>query len=949
MNNLNCRGFCTLVAISIYATGLFAAASSYSDTTTIQSNTSWVDSTLNALTLEEKLGQLFIIQAQKELDNHLLGKIQSIQPGGILLKHLSLHSYITSINRLRRNPSIPLLEVSDQTVSLHNQFTDLPNLPSSATLSAIENTPLKEALQDQLLADVSTLGINCSFSPNIHFHQSNEQRYSKLNNEANPSTIFTRASNQVASLNERKVLSILQGLKWSYVYDESFPKQFSYLKHNGLSGILLDEQILATDHIADKGPEFLKKYLQEELHFEGLIIGTLSQKATFIDYYLAGADAFVVPIEEVDEVVQQLKFLVSQNIIDLERIEEKVRKILLVKADLELPTQELKALEREKITARLYPTPESHIENLYEKSGIVIPSSKHTLPMPTTYGISRHIIHVSNDRLGTLQRTAFEFVNSTPHLYRPKENGVVNPLAFDGKEKVYIIALDHIDLSAEKNKNFLQSIYHLAKDNEVTIINFGNPLNLKLFSADFTQVQLFERNKLTERLAIQLLYGSAKASGRMPVGISTQIPYAFSHTTNIHRLRRTTPEKIGMKSEELYRIDEIVDQAIRQRAIPGCQVLVAKAGQIIYSKSFGHHSYDRQHRVERSDVYDVASVTKAAATTLAMMKLKENGMATLNEKIGNQMSLPAYSSIRNITLNQLLIHKSGLQKNMPISPYLNMRNGTDCTTYFCNTQTEAHSQKITDQIYFNPQYQIDIWKAVNRLELPNKYRYRKFLYSDVNFYILQQFIEAQTGMGLDEYVNEQFYKPLGLRYCLFNPLNRFPKYMVAPTQDDQKWRNTLVQGTVHDETAALHSGIGGNAGLFSNAEDLAILFQMLLNGGSYGGKEYLRPNTVEHFTSAKHGNHRGLGFDKPLQTSTISRMASPSTYGHNGFTGTCVWVDPENELIYIFLANRIHPEVHNRALSKLGTRRKIHDAIYNAIDKDFSRKETILVNLSGGE
>ncbi len=939
------------MAISIYATtGLVAESSFLSDTTTTQLNTPWVDSTLNALTLDEKLSQLFIIQAQQELDNQLIEKIQDLQPAGILLKDLSLHSYITSINKLRRNPTIPLLEVSDQTVSLHNQFKDLPKLPTPATLSAINDTPLKEALQDQLLADITTLGINCSFAPNIHFHQSGEQAYSDLNNEANPSAIFRRASNQVAALNDRKTLSILQGLKWSFVYDESFPKQFSYLKHNGLSGILLDDQILNTDHLSEKGPEFLKNYLQDELHFEGLIIGKLSPKATFIDYYWAGADAFVVPIEEVDQVLKQLKQLVNQNIIDIKRIEEKVRKILLLKADLDLPNQQLASLDRDKVIARLYPTPESHIEKLYEKSGVIIPSQKHALPLPTTYGLNRHIIHVSHEKLSTLQRTAFEFVNSTPHLYRPKkENGIINPLAFEGKDKIYLIAIDHIDLSTEKNKIFLNSIYELAKENEVAIINFGNPLNLNLFSEDFTQVQLFEKNKKTERLAIQLLYGSAKASGSMPVGISTQIPYAFSHTTQINRLRRTTPEKVGMNSEELYRIDEIVDQAIRQRAIPGCQVLVAKAGHIVYSKSFGHHTYEMQHRVERSDVYDVASVTKAAATTLAMMKLQEDGMASIDEKIGNQMSLPAHSSLKNITLKQFLIHKSGLQKNMPISPYLNKRNGTDCTTYFCNTQTEAHSQKIADQIYFNPQYQMDIWKAVNRLDLPNKYRYRKFLYSDVNFYILQQFIEATTGMGLDEYVNEQFYKPLGLRYCLYNPLNRFPKYMIVPTQDDQKWRNTLVQGTVHDETAALHSGIGGNAGLFSNAEDLAILFQMLLNGGNYGGKEYLQSKTIKYFTTAKHGNHRGLGFDMPLQTSTISSNASASTFGHNGFTGTCVWVDPENQLIYIFLANRIHPEVHNRALSKLGVRRKIHDAIYNAIDRDFTREETILVNLSGRE
>ena len=404
-----------------------------------------------------------------------------------------------------------------------------------------------------------------------------------------------------------------------------------------------------------------------------------------------------------------------------------------------------------------------------------------------------------------------------------------------------------------------------------------------------------------------------------------------------------------MDTGTLYKIDEIVERAIQSRAMPGCQVLVAKKGSIVYSKGFGYHTYDKRQKVERSDIYDIASVTKVAATSIAMMRLVENKIVLLDKPLSTQMSLYSNSSLSPITVNNLLIHKSGLQKNMPIAKFLNNRKGTaGCASYFCNEKSLTHSSKIANNFYFNPSYQNDIWRAVNKLERPSKYKYRKFLYGDVNFYVLQKLIEDKTRMTLDQYMDEIFYKPLGLRYCLFNPLQRLPETMITPTQNDQKWRNTQLRGYVHDETAALNSGVAGNAGLFANSEDLAVLFQMLLNGGTYGGKQYLQAETINFFTNSGHGNHRGLGFDKRELAYTIARSASMASYGHNGFTGTCVWVDPEEELIYIFLSNRVYPDPSNGTMMKLKVRRKIHQVIYDAIQTP-GKEETLFVNLEGSE
>lgn len=920
-------------------------ASSLSIPPFLSTEDSWVDSTLVSLTLAEKLGQLFIIQSNSKNSTELNSLIQNSHPGGILLTGVSVHTYITNINKIRRNSTIPLLEVSDQVLSIHNQFSNLPNLPNPATLSAIDDKSLHQSLQNQLLKDLKALGINCSFSPNFHIHHPEDKKYAPLNNGIDINATLQATNSQIAALHKANILSIVQGIQLPPFSGEELPEQFKQFKSNGLSGVLFNERIFQTN-LAAKQPEFLKSLLQEKLDFEGLIIGQLSSQATFIDFYYAGADLFIATDQDLPLILKQVKYLVERGIISRKSIDEKVKRILLAKAGLGLKNTPPEPLDRTKIIGTLRATPNHFLEDLYKKSAVIIPAKAQILPLATTYGSSRHIVHVSKERMGTLQRTAFEYVNASPHLYRSKENGAINPLSFEGKEATYIIALDHLDLSASKNEHFLQSINELAKNNEVVLINYGNPFNLGLFSEDCTLLHFFENNTITEKLAIQILYGSAIAQGTMPIGVSARVHLGYQQKTNISRLKHVMPEEAGMKSEELYKIEDIVSHAIQQKAMPGCQVLIAKNGQIVYSKAFGHHTYEQQQRVEKSDIYDVASVTKVAATTLAMMKLYEDGLAGLDIALGEQMELPPYSRIKNIKLKELLIHKSGLQRNMPIAPYLRSKGKRkeDCQTIYCTNQTTTHSQKIADQLYFNPQYQVEIWKDVNRLE--RAYKHRKSLYGDVNFYLLQQFIEAQTATKLDEYVNDFFYQPLGLRYSLYNPLNRFPKSMIVPTEDDQKWRGELVKGTVHDETAALHSGIGGNAGLFSNAEDLAILFQMLLNEGTYGKKRYLQAETIELFTSATHGNHRGLGFDKPLHTSTISKSASSNTYGHNGFTGTCVWVDPDNQLVYIFLSNRIHPSKKNPTLYKLGIRRKIHDVIYQAIDKEHSQ-ETLLVNISG--
>ena len=352
---------------------------------------------------------------------------------------------------------------------------------------------------------------------------------------------------------------------------------------------------------------------------------------------------------------------------------------------------------------------------------------------------------------------------------------------------------------------------------------------------------------------------------------------------------------------------------------------------MVYSKSFGHHTYDKGRAVESNDLYDIASVTKIAATTLAVMKLTERNDLSINERLGSYTDFSSGASVNSIRLKNLLIHNSGLLPAMPISKYYNYRivPTEGCNDFYCTHQHDNFNVEISPSLYFRKDYQDSIWQIVERARIVRRGRYR---YSDLNFFLLQKAVEYVSHRSLDQYVDENFYAPIGLRRILYNPTKKFPLEHLVPTEKDNVWRKNLVHGYVHDPAAALMNGVGGNAGIFANAEDIAVLFQVLANDGVYGGVQYFDQNTIKEFTTSKYGNHRALGFDKPVKKKypTCSSQLPITGYGHNGFTGTCVWVDPDSDLVYVFLSNRIHPSANNKKIFVENVRSRIHDIAYDA-------------------
>ena len=466
-------------------------------------------------------------------------------------------------------------------------------------------------------------------------------------------------------------------------------------------------------------------------------------------------------------------------------------------------------------------------------------------------------------------------------------------------------------------------INQIQINREVIIAGFGNVSSLQtlnnlnnpvLWNPQFTS--------LAAEHSAQIIFGGEEALGRLNYQVSFKYPSGAGYSTQRTRLKYSNPEEIGISSSKLNKIDDIVFEAIRQHATPSAVVMVVKDGNVIFNRAYGSHTYDCENRTKVSDIYDLASVTKVAATTMAAMKLYEQQKLDLNAGLGTYLEDVRYSNKNNIPVRDVMLHQAGLV-NLDFFSYLKPEDHSVDSSSF-------YSVKVADGYYLRNNYYHDVmWQKMVNTPLPTRGQY---VYSDLSMYMMKEIIEHQTEMSLDKYVSKEFYSSLGMRTATFNPTRIFSKNQIVPTERDTYFRKTLLQGYVNDAGASLANGVSGHAGLFSSANDMAILNQMLLNGGTYGGVEYFKPETIKLFTSKQSDvSRRGLGFDRGNGTGYPSSNASPDSFGHTGYTGTCVWVDPDQKLVYIFLSNRVYPSASNK-LNSLRIRPRIQDAIYEAIE-----------------
>jgi beta-N-acetylhexosaminidase len=763
---------------------------------------------------------------------------------------------------------------------------------------------------------------------------------------------------------------------------ELFP--YKELIYNALSGIMTAHlQIPAIDS-RKRMPSSLSELiidslLRHEMGFKGLIFTDALNMKGIVNYYkpveaaeravLAGNDFLVMP-GDVPEVIEHISKMIKRGKIGQEEIDSRCRRILAAKYFAGLNRYQPVRLEN--LQKDLNKPEYLVLQRRLVLSALTVLRNNNLLPLRHLDTLRLASVVFSHEKDTVFQQAL--------GLYMPMKYFWVRGDGLDNMDSIFTELKKYNMIIASVHSNNIRStqqygisdctidlVDSLAATHELLLDLFANPYilnrfrNLNKFRALMVS---YENGSFVQELSAQLIFGAESAGGTLPVtaGIWKSMTSGLP-VTGIGRLQFNIPFAAGMCEDTLLRINTIISEAISRQAMPGCQVLVARKGMVILNKAFGNPVYGSVKPVASTDLYDLASVTKVVATTQALMRLTDDGCLNISQKMSAYLPYLEKTNKKDLVIQDVLLHQSGLipfiqfyfstmepvfKTQMLISPKITETNPIRIGTgQFLNRYTSFRSNiisdkfcdrfplKVADNMYITRSWVDTVYNGIASSPLNEK---KEYVYSDLGFILFKQLIDSITRVPFDRYLDSVFYRKLGAGRLCFNPLNRFTRDEIAPTEDDQLFRKQLIHGYVHDPRAAMLGGISGHAGLFGNALDLAKVLQMMLNHGEYAEERFLQPETIDLFTKKPLGNNgsrRGLGFDKPEPDKSKPQPtctgASPASYGHTGFTGNMIWVDPEYDLIYVFLSNRVYPDAENVRLAEMNVRTNIQQVIYNSI------------------
>lgn len=940
----------------------------------------WVESVYQRMSLDERLGQLIMIRAQSNWDNDKIEAIdqliQQYYVGGLCFFQGTPERQVELTNRFQQlSKNVPMLIAMDAEWGLNMRFKDLVmSFPHQLTLGAIKDNSLLYEMGKEVARQCHRMGIHINFAPVADIN----------NNPGNP-VISDRSFGEDRFNVAAKCFMYMKGMQDGNVmacakhfpghgdtdvdshFDlpvisvtkerldsvELFP--FRVLAQEGIQSMMVAHlSVPALDTTANT-PTTLSKptvtdLLRNDIGFDGLIITDALEMKGVTKYFgsgeveakalAAGNDILLLP-ENVPAALNALKNYIQQGLIDTLRLEKSVKKVLTAKYRLnvtdftpistynllqDLNTPSAKALKRKLIENSL---------TLVRNPGNLIPF----------YNLDT--LEMGSLSIGTGKRTTFQQVLARyqPMLQLATDKNISTDqytylLRQLSDKKVVIVGLFDLDKRLDRNFGVTQSTIQLVKalqqKTKVVLVIFGTPYALRSFDDIDWVLQAYESDVVTQELAAQSLFGAFSLSGILPVSASARSFRDMGlNTTPTGRLRFDIPESVGLNSEVLDRIDYIVNEGIAKKAFPGCQVLVAKDNRIVFFRAYGKHTYDGSDSTTTEDIFDMASITKIEATTLSVMKLYDEGKLDISKPMSRYLTALKGTNKEPLLLQDIMIHQAGLQPWIPFYKSTVMFDGREVCpspTYYAAMASGKFTIPVACDLYMRSDYCDSVRSEIYNSPLRGATDYK---YSDLGFILMRDMIHEITGQDLDVYPESEFYRSLGMGSTAYNAWSRFAPSRLVPTEEDNYFRMQQIDGYVHDMGAAMLGGVSGHAGLFSNANDLAIFSQMLLNKGEYGGVRYLKPETVALFTTRFGGStRRGLGFDMkeldPKKTQTVSDKASSNTFGHTGFTGNCFWVDPDNGIIYIFLSNRTYPSMNNNRLINGDYRTRIQNVIYEA-------------------
>jgi len=941
----------------------------------IEAQQRWVDSVYNTMTLKEKIGQLFMVDVfsshpQKDIDR-VKELIKEYHIGGIIFSKGGPNRQAKINNEFQELSKIPLMIGMDAEWGLAMRLDSTKAFPWNMTLGAIKDNQLIEETGRQIARHCKRLGVHINFAPVVDINT----------NPKNP-IIGNRSFGENRDDVTQKALAFIKGMQKEGILASAkhFPghgdtdsdshktlptinfeaeridsiELYPYRKliNDGLSSVMAAHLNIPSLESRSNYPSSISKnvvtgLLKEKLGFNGLIFTDALNMKGASDFkspgeidlaaLLAGNDVLLIS-EDVPLATQKIISAYYSGLITEERLAHSVRKILMAKykvglhkykpVDFLFLHEELNSVSNEVLHHKLV-----------ENSLTLIKNKRATLPVKNLD--LKKIAYVS---LGDDSGDAFyEQLNKYTKVDWVKAAQLSEMIEKLKKYNYVIVGFHKSNANPWKGYKFkdkeLVWLYEIARLNTTILSVFARPyamLDMMTTTNLEGILMAYQNSTVAQQKAAQLLFGAFEAKGKLPVSLGEEYPEGTGlETRSLKRLQYGLPESVGMNSYRLNRIDSIVNIALNENMTPGLQLIVARKGKVIFDKNYGYHTYSRTRKVKGSDIYDLASLTKILATLPLMIELKDKGIISLDSKVGDLLPSFKESNKKDITVRSMLSHYAKLKAWIPF--YLKTMDsvtGRPDKKYYRTTSSDEFKIKVTNNLYLRSDMKDSLMLRIKDSELRTRLSYK---YSDLPYYLLKSYIEKHYGNSLNALTQQHFYKPLGANNTSYLPLSRFKKKRIVPTENDQAFRKEVVHGYVHDQGAAMFGGIGGHAGLFANANDVAKIMQMYLNGGYYGGKQYFKQQTFEEFNTCYYcarDVRRGVGFDKPQlgEVGPTCGCISKTSFGHSGFTGTFTWADPEEEIVYVFLSNRTYPDSANRKLISNDIRSEIQRLIYEAID-----------------
>ncbi len=975
----------------------------------LKADHTWVDSIMDQLSLDERIAQMIMVYGYSnqglEHERAVIRQVTRRGVGGILFFQGEPIEQARLTNRFQQASKVPLLIAIDGENGLGMRLENTITYPPTMTLGAISDNSLIYKAGTQMADQFKRLGVHMNFAPVADIN----------NNPFNP-VIGTRSFGEDRRNVADKVIAMMQGMQdhGLLVAAKHFPghgdtdtdshRTLPVIHHEmnrldsmelfpfreairrGLTGIMVAHlQVPALDPRDNRATTLSRPtvtgLLKEQMDFKGLIVtDALNMKGLSnffepgereVEAVKAGNDILLMP-SDVGKTIAMVKRAVKRGEISEEEVNESCRKILQAKYWVGLNHWE--PVETENLIEDLNKYSYTGLQRqLVEHSLSLIKNRGSAIPLSNLPAIKLATVTISTAGDTEFGATTDLYLEGT-HFTLPSSSDQLDRSELILKLKRYnTVIVNVLNTSTRATRGYgisegTASFVEQLDTTSTLILNVaGYPYALTRFSTlDHLDaiVLSYSDDQLYQELTLQGIFGGVSFSGRIPVSAGN-LAYAGEgiSTAQATRLGYGAPMDVGMNADTLRKMEKIIHEAIREKAMPGCQVLVARRGKVIWHKAYGYHTYQKRKPVKLTDIYDLASITKISSTLAALMRLRDQGKFHEDSLMGAYDPIPDSSNKSNLLISDVLTHQSGMIPWIPFY-YKTLEPLDTSQSLISSNWTHVHPLKIGEGTYVNrnvkyvdgiyeksysPDYPFqvadDLYMRKDLIDSIYHWIHisemisREYRYSGLGFYMFHQIIETATDTMLYPYVWHNFYAPLGAHTLGYKPLSRFPRERIVPTENDIFYRRQLLQGHVHDMGAAMLGGVSGNAGLFSCANDLAKMMQMYLNGGWYGQRRYIDSTTLNLYTSCYNcdeENRRGLGFDRPVtdipDEGPACNDASPLSFGHSGFTGNLTWVDPAYDLVYVFLSNRVHPNQGNDKLIEMNIRTAVQQVIYDALE-----------------